>query len=312
MRRRWKLEPDLYRRITLAAAILLGVIIVTGGAVRLTGSGLGCSDWPTCEPGRLTPRHATDLHAMVEFVNRLFTGLVSIAVVVCVLGSLLRVPRRRDLLWLSVGLVVGVIAQAVLGGLTVLFELRPELVTAHFVVSLVLLANALVLHRRAGQPGGPGAPLVVPSLRTMGRALLVAASVVVATGTVVTSTGPHGGDAKAKRFTFYLPDVARVHGISVMIFLGLVLATLWLTRRTRAPLGVQQRLGVLLVVVVVQGAIGYVQYFNGIPELLVGFHIAGATAVWAAVVTFYLGLFARAAPATAGAETPRRPALAPV
>jgi cytochrome c oxidase assembly protein subunit 15 len=304
MRSRFALTPETYRRITIAAAILLAIIIVTGGAVRLSGSGLGCSDWPTCEPGQLTPRHSSDVNAMVEFLNRVFTGLVSVAVIVCVLGSLVRTPRRRDLVWLSVGLVIGVFAQAVLGGLTVLFELRPELVTAHFLVSLALLANALVLVRRAGQPDAPARPVLLPSVRWVGPALLVAVSLVVVTGTVVTSTGPHGGDAKAKRFEFFLPDVARVHGISVVVFLLLVLITLWLIRQTHAPVVVQRRLGFVLAAAVVQGAIGYIQYFNGIPELLVGFHIAGATAVWSAVVCFYLSLFSRVAPITGAVEMP--------
>ena len=147
-----RLSPSAYQRITLVATILLAIIIVTGGAVRLTGSGLGCPEWPSCEPGSLTPHEASDVNAMVEFVNRMFTGLVSIAVIVAVLGSFLREPRRRDLVWLSLGLVAGVFAQAVLGGLTVLFELQPPFVMAHFLVSLVLLANALVLYRRAGSP----------------------------------------------------------------------------------------------------------------------------------------------------------------
>jgi cytochrome c oxidase assembly protein subunit 15 len=195
--------------------------------------------------------------------------------------------------WLSLGLVFGVFAQAVLGGLTVLFELRPELVMAHFLVSLVLLTNAIVLYRRAGQSDAPARLVVARSVQLLGRALLVAAGVVVFTGTVVTSTGPHGGDEKAQRFGFSLPEVARIHGTSVVVFLVLVLATFWMLRRTRAPRSTQEQLGVLLIVVVAQAAIGYIQYFNGIPELLVGFHIAGATAVWAAVVAFYLSLFTR-------------------
>jgi heme a synthase len=311
--RRITLTPSAYRRITLVAAVMLAVIVVTGGAVRLSGSGLGCPDWPNCSPGRLTPRHASDINAMVEFVNRVFTGLVSIVVVVCVLGSLLRVPRRRDLVWLSVGLVAGVFAQAVLGGLTVLFELQPQFVMAHFLLSLVLLTNAIVLYRRAGQADAPAQPTVALSVRTMGRALLVAATVVVITGTVVTSTGPHGGDRKAKRFGFSLPEVARVHGTSVVVFLTLVLVTFWLLRRTRAPRAVQQQLLVLLVVLVAQAAIGYIQYFNGIPELLVGFHIAGATAVWAAVVALYLSMFAGPGLVETGEpDRPHVPALARV
>ena len=147
-----RLSPTAYRRITFVAAVLLAVIIVTGGAVRLTGSGLGCPAWPNCDAGHLTPRSASDVNAMVEFLNRVFTGSVSIAVGIAVIGALLRIPRRRDLIWLSLGLVAGFFAQAVLGGLTVLFQLQPQFVMAHFLLSLALLANAIVLHHRAGQP----------------------------------------------------------------------------------------------------------------------------------------------------------------
>jgi heme a synthase len=305
-----RLSPSAYQRITLAAAILLAIIIVTGGAVRLTGSGLGCPEWPSCEPGSLTPHEASDVNAMVEFVNRMFTGLVSIAVIVAVLGSFLREPRRRDLIWLSLGLVAGVFAQAVLGGLTVLFELQPPFVMAHFLVSLVLLANALVLYRRAGEQEGPATLVTVGAARTMGRLLLVVAGLVVVTGTVVTATGPHGGDEDARRFDFDIRVVARIHGSSVVLFVALVLLTFWLLRRTRAPRDVQQRLGVLLLVTVAQAGIGYAQYLSGIPALLVGFHLAGATTVWAAVIWFYLGLFRRDVPVPGAAEAPRRPALA--
>ena len=306
-----RLSPAAYRRITFVAAVLLAVIIVTGGAVRLTGSGLGCPDWPNCEPGSLTPHQASDVNAMVEFVNRMFTGLVSITVIVAVLGSFLRVPRRRDLIWLSVGLVAGVFAQAVLGGLTVLFELQPPFVMAHFLVSLALLANALVLHRRAADPDAPARLVATPVVRTLGRLLLVVATVVVITGTVVTATGPHGGDEDVKRFDLDIRVVARVHGTSVIVFLVLILVTLWMLRRTRAPHDVQLRLGVLLAVCVVQAGIGYAQYLTGIPALLVGFHLAGATAVWAAVIWFYLGLFRRDASMEApDGASGRAPALA--
>ncbi|MGH9031302.1 MAG: COX15/CtaA family protein, partial [Acidimicrobiia bacterium] len=292
-----RLSPPAYRWITFGAALLLAVIIVTGGAVRLTDSGLGCPQWPNCAEGSLAPREASDANAMIEFVNRVFTGLVSVAVVVAVLGSLLRNPRRRDLVWLSLGLVIGVAAQAVLGGLTVLFHLAPQFVMAHFLLSLVLLTNALVLHRRAGRPDEPVRPIVPSVVVGFGRVLLLAASVVVVTGTVLTGSGPHSGgapDDEVERFNLSIPDVARVHGTSVIGFLVLVLATLALLRRVRAPLNVQQRLGVLLLVVVAQAGVGYAQYLNDIPPLLVGIHLAGATAVWAAVVAFYLGLSAPA------------------
>ncbi len=306
-----RLRPVAYQRIALVAVVLLAIIIVTGGAVRLSGSGLGCSDWPNCEPGRLTPRGVSDVHAMVEFLNRTFTGLVSVAVIVCVLGSLLRMPRRRDLIWLSLGLVAGVFAQAVLGGLTVLFELQPPFVMAHFLLSLVLLTNALVLYQRASEPPGVGRLGVDRRVRNLDWLLLALAAVVVTTGTVVTATGPHGGDRKAKRFAFDLPVVARIHGTSVLVFLGVVLVTFWLLRRTRAPRSVQQRLGLLLVVLVAQAVIGYVQYLNNIPEILVGFHIAGATLVWAAVVWFSLGVTVRDGPAEQQTAEGQQPVLSP-
>ena len=283
--RDFRLTPDAYRRVTLIATVLLGIIIVTGGAVRLTDSGLGCPDWPTCHPGRLTPHSAADGHAMVEFVNRMFTGLVGLGVIVCVLGSMRRTPRRSDLVWLSWGLVAGVLGQGVLGGLTVVFELQPELVMAHFLASVVLLTVAVVLHRRAGESEGPARPVVDPTVRTLGKVLLGVAAIVLVTGTVVTATGPHGGDEDARRFDFHLPDVARIHGASVIAFLVVVAVTFWLLRRTGAPVAVHQRLGALLVVILIQAAIGYIQYFNDIPELLVGFHIAGATAMVSTLLT---------------------------
>jgi cytochrome c oxidase assembly protein subunit 15 len=298
------LSPEAYRRVTLVAAILLAIIIVTGGAVRLTDSGLGCPSWPNCEAGSLTPHSASDYNAMVEFVNRVFTGLVSIAVIVAVLGSLVRTPRRRDLVWLSAGLVAGVFAQAVLGGLTVLFDLKPGFVMAHFLVSIVLLTNAILLYQRAGEPDAATLrrTLVTPRVVALSRTLLVVAALVLVTGTVVTGAGPHSGGGSrddVTRFDLRISDVARVHGTTVMVFLGLVLVTVWAVHRDRAPKSVQARLVVLLLVLVAQAGVGYAQYFNDIPPLLVGIHIAGATAVWAATVVFALGCFERVVPAGA-------------
>jgi heme a synthase len=306
------LSPRAYQRVTLVAAILLAIIIVTGGAVRLTDSGLGCPSWPNCSAGRLTPHTASDYNAMVEFVNRMFTALVSIAVIVAVLGSLVRTPRRRDLVWLSIGLVVGVFAQAVLGGLTVLFDLKPGFVMVHFLVSIVLLSNAIVLYRRAGQPDDAieSHPIVTSRIIAMSRSLLVVAALVLVTGTVVTGAGPHsgGGDEDhVTRFDLRIPEVARVHGTTVMVFLGLVLITLWLVRKDRAPASVQTRLTVLLVVLVAQAGVGYAQYFNDIPALLVGIHIAGATAVWSATLVFALGCFERTVRTLAGAQPDDQP-----
>jgi cytochrome c oxidase assembly protein subunit 15 len=160
-----RLSPRAYQRITIVALVALVFIIVTGAAVRLTGSGLGCSDWPTCEENSLVA--PLEYHAMIEFVNRLITGLVSAAVIVAVLGSLIRQPRRRDLTWWALGLVAGVIGQIVLGGLTVLFELRPPFVIAHFVLSMVLVWNAVVLHQRGRYASVASLPVVAPRVRTL-------------------------------------------------------------------------------------------------------------------------------------------------
>jgi cytochrome c oxidase assembly protein subunit 15 len=286
-----RLSPRTYARLTAAVTWAVGVIIVTGGAVRLTGSGLGCPDWPTCTQDRLVAEW--DYHQMVEFVNRTVTGAVSIAVILAVLGAWLRVPRRRDLLWLAGGLVAGVVGQIVLGGITVLFDLAPPLVMGHFLLSLVLLATAIVLHHRAGRPDTRPVRAVAEEVVSLGRLLLVAVTVVVITGTVVTGSGPHGGDTRAQRLPFLPTDAARVHGISVMLFLGAVLATLAMLRRSGGSAEAIRRAGVLLAVLAAQAAVGYTQYFTGVPPLLVGIHIAGAAAVWTATIRFYLALFVR-------------------
>jgi cytochrome c oxidase assembly protein subunit 15 len=300
---RRRLSPTAYRRITGLALVALTVIVVTGGAVRLSGSGLGCSDWPTCEQNRLVA--PAELHAMIEFVNRMFTGLVSVAVMAAVLGSLWRAPRRRDLTWLSLGLVAGVIGQILLGALVVLSDLSPWLVGQHFVLSMVLVANAVVLYHRAGQPDGASHPVVDGRTTKLGRLLLVLTAVVIFAGTVVTGSGPHGGDERVERLPFSVHDVTRIHGALVAVLLGTVLTTGWYLRRSAAPASVIARLEWVLGVLFVQGAIGYVQYFTGVPAVLVGLHIAGATLLWIAVWQFNLGLRApdeEAAPVSAPAD----------
>jgi cytochrome c oxidase assembly protein subunit 15 len=298
--RRPTVSPSAYRRVTGLALAALVFIVITGGAVRLTDSGLGCPDWPTCADERVVA--PWEYHAMVEFVNRTITGLVSVAVMLAVLGSLYRVPRRSDLVRLSVGLVAGVIGQIVLGGLTVLFHLKPQFVMAHFLLSMVLVANAVVLHHRAGRPPGPTRPVVDRELNILGWAVVAAAALVLFLGTVVTATGPHGGDPDVERLPFFLPDVARLHGIGVALFLVVTLAAVLGAARARAPAAVLRRGEVLLAVLVAQAAVGYVQYFTGVPALLVGIHIAGATAVWVATLRFFLSLSTPVADGDEGAE----------
>jgi cytochrome c oxidase assembly protein subunit 15 len=295
------LTPRAYQRVTLFALVALAVIIVTGAAVRLTGSGLGCSDWPTCENDKLVA--PLEYHAMVEFVNRLFTGLVSVAVILAVLGSLVRVPRRRDLTWWSLGLVAGVVAQIVLGGVVVLLHLSPVSVIGHFLVSIALVWNAVVLHERAGHSDEPGTLVTSPRLRDLGRVLVALAGIALFTGTLVTATGPHGGDERAERLMLFdISEIARVHGSTVIAFLCIALATLWMAHRTGSSLQTERRAWFLVGAILVQAAIGYTQYFNGVPPWLVGLHVAGAVVVWIATLRLYLSFFAYPAEGTAGAD----------
>jgi len=280
--RRPSITPKLYRRFTLGALLSLAAIVVSGAAVRLTGSGLGCPDWPNCDDGRLVAPF--EKQAMIEFTNRTITGLVSAAVILAVLGSLWRVPRRADLVWLSWGLVVGVAAQIVLGGITVLVDLSPPIVMAHFLLSMVLIADAVVLHLRAAEPDRPRRLVVDRDVTVASWVLLGAAAIVLFTGTLVTAAGPHGGDEDVRRLDLFIPDVARVHGGSVILFLILTLGTLWLMHRAGAPARVQRVGQWLVLAICVQGAIGYTQYFTGVPVLLVGIHVAGAVCVWIATV----------------------------
>ncbi len=291
-RLRQPLSPARYHRITAVALVLLVLIVVTGAGVRLTGSGLGCTDWPNCTDKHFVAELET--HQLVEFVNRLITGLVSVAVILAVLGSLRRAPRRRDLTWLSLGLVAGVIAQILLGAVVVLSDLNPWLVQGHFVVSMLLVLDAVVLCQRAGLPDDVELrPAVTPALLRWGRALVGLAAVVILTGTLVTGSGPHSGhnatDITAiRRLPIHPDDAARIHGLAMMAFLA---ATIWVLvqlRRHSAAEALQRAATGLLTVLVLQGAIGYTQYFTGVPPLLVGLHVLGASLVWVAVLRLAL------------------------
>lgn len=286
-----RLSPRAYQRITLVALLTQVFISVTGAAVRLTGSGLGCSDWPTCEENQIVA--PLEYHAMIEFLNRTVTGLVSIAVILAVLGSLLRSPRRRDLTWLSLGLVAGVVGQVILGGFTVLYELKPPFVIAHFMLSIVLIWNAFVLYERSKYAQSPALAVVPLNVRVLGRILVLVSAFTLFTGTIVTGTGPHGGDETVERLRFNVTTVVRIHSITVWVFLVLVLVTLFLLHRTGAPNAVTRRSKYLIAVIIAQGTLGYVQYFNGIPASLVILHVFGSLVVWIAVLSFDLALTAR-------------------
>jgi cytochrome c oxidase assembly protein subunit 15 len=310
MAKRRTLTQERYRRVTLLSLWLLSFIVVSGASVRLSGSGLGCSDWPTCERDQLVAE-VSDVHAMVEFVNRLITGLVSAVVIAAVLGSMMLADRRRDLTMWSWGLVAGVIAQIIVGALVVWEHLPPSLVITHFLLSMVLVWNALVLHHRAAMPAASPPVRHLPAELAKARLLSALATAVLVTGTIVTGSGPHSGseteetrdaltaqgvdvsgldasELEVDRLPFDVPDVARIHAVVVLAFLA---ATLWLlyhlwrSRQTPDLFRVGQR---LVYLILIQAAIGYIQYFSDVPPLLVGFHIAGATAVWVATIDLHL------------------------
>jgi cytochrome c oxidase assembly protein subunit 15 len=288
--------PRLYARLTVGALVALAAIVVTGGAVRVTGSGLGCPDWPQCARGQLVA--PLSFHPMIEFGNRMVTGLVSIAVIAAVLGSLVRRPRRRELTFLSLGLVAGVIAQILLGAVVVYSHLWPPFVMGHFAVSMALVATAVVLVARAKAPDGPveKRPVVGPSCLALGRLLLIAVACAMALGTVVTGSGPHAGsngDQLVERLPFGLRDAARVHGTAVLLVIALAVVLARRLRSEGAAEVAQRRSIVLLAVLVAQAGVGYVQYFTGVPALLVAVHIAGATAVWIATLRLVLSMRTR-------------------
>lgn len=296
-----KVTPERYRLIAIGALIALSAIIVTGAAVRLTGSGLGCDDWPNCNSTSLID--VSSRHAAIEQVNRLFTGVVGVAVIAAVLASRWRDPRRSDLTLLSAWLVVGVLANAVLGGISVKVDLHPMVVQAHMLLSMMLIAVASVLVRRAGEPDGvPLRRVVTRTTERLTWLLFVATSVAIVTGTVVTGAGPHAGDETAERLDIAIPTAARVHGITVIAAILIALAIAWRIRMLagdRAALAtpLSRWLGVALA----QAALGYVQYLSDVPELLVGIHVLGATLVM--IVTTFLALDTRR-PIAAGSVAP--------
>ena len=280
------LNPRQYHLLTQIALWLLALIVVSGAAVRLSGSGLGCTDWPNCEPGQLVPE--ANFHAWVEFGNRLITGLVSIAVVLAVLGSLRRVPKFKRLTRWSLGLVAGVAAQIALGAVTVLSHLSPPIVMGHFLLSMVLVWNSVVLEDIAQPSNDTSAPsLVSRNLRYQALAVGAAAATVIVTGTIVTASGPHGGDENVARLGFSFPDVARIHGSAVVLLVLLTLSLSIKTRRLEQCL-FKRRVSIALAVTLGQAGIGYTQYFTKLPVLLVGCHIAGATLLWIATIRLVL------------------------
>jgi len=268
------------RRFLYGALLTLQAgLVLTGGAVRITGSGLGCPTWPECTPGSYTPvPHQAEgqLHAWIEFGNRLLTFAlvaVSLAVLIHVLYK-----RRSDLRSLAIGQLLGILGQGVLGGITVLTDLHPLPVAGHLLLSVILIAGAASLYSRREYLARPRTDLDKLTKR-ISLLHIGLTFVVIILGTIVTGSGPHAGDEKAQRFGFDIRMVAWLHADAVIALLGLTAAFYILVRSDKE---LARRITIFTVIALAQGAIGYIQYFTGIPEILVAAHLLGATLVWIA------------------------------
>jgi len=250
-------------------------IVVTGGAVRLTGSGLGCPTWPRCTGGQLVPNDKLGIHGAIEFTNRTLTFVVGVTL----LATLLVAWRQRRHVGLAALALLGVPAQAVLGGIVVLTDLNPWLVALHFLLSAAIIAITFLLWWRLAEPATAAVPRPA-QLLTWG--LAAAAALVLAAGTVVTGAGPHAGDltdGKVRRIDLPIAGLAQLHADLVMVLVGLTVGVLALAAALRAT-SLRRVAALLLIVELAQGAVGYTQYFLHVPPLLVGCHMLGACLVW--------------------------------
>jgi heme a synthase len=270
--------PTTVSRVALANVVANGVIVITGGAVRLTGSGLGCPTWPRCTDESFVATPELAGHGAIEFGNRLLTFIltaVAIATVVVVFRSV-----RRDLRTLAVLGFLGIPAQALLGGVTVLTGLNPWTVAAHFLVSMALVAIATVLWLRSREPG-VGRPLLRRPFVLLVNGIAAVTAVVLAIGTVVTGSGPHSGDPEAGRTGLDPELVSQVHADVVFLLLGLTVALLVALYATDSPDRIRRAARDLLIVLLAQGLVGYVQYFTDLPVVLVLIHMLGAVLITA-------------------------------
>ncbi|KNE83630.1 MULTISPECIES: COX15/CtaA family protein [Streptomyces] len=303
---RWTPSPRTVRLAALAALLMSIVIIVTGGAVRLTGSGLGCDTWPKCSGDSLIATREMGLHGAIEFGNRMLTYVLTAAVGWTIIAARSAKPRRRSLTRLGWLQFFVVLANAVLGGITVLLELNPYIVAGHFLAATALLTVTAVTWERTGEGDGAPRPLAGPRVRALAWALAAVTAVLVVAGTVVTGAGPHAGDSsEVPRMGVDWETVTRVHALLAWAVV-LLTAALWVVlRAVDAPAAPRRRIALLMAVLLAQGAIGYVQYLTDLPEVLVGLHMLGSCLVWVGVIRVLLSL--RERPAVA-AEPPVPPA----
>jgi cytochrome c oxidase assembly protein subunit 15 len=281
---RVRVSAATVRRLALTTVALNIVLVITGGAVRLTGSGLGCPTWPKCTDASYHNTSAYGIHGYIEFSNRMLTFVLVAAVVLTFLAALVTNPRRRSLIWLSVLSGATIPAQAVIGGMTVLTDLNPYVVAGHFLFTVLIIAIAYWLWKRCREGDEPAQTLVRPPLRALTMLLTALAVAVLTIGTVVTGSGPHAGDEHARRTGLDPGMVAQLHADSVMLLIGASVAAWFAFRATRAPAAVQRAAVTLIAIELAQGVIGFVQYFTHLPIVLVGLHMAGAAAVWLAAL----------------------------
>jgi len=272
-------------RISLATIILN---VATGAGVRLSDSGLGCPDWPTCSHSRLTP--PASIHPVIEFGNRMVVFALVVTCALTYVASFTRRPARRDLRWLSGGLILGILGESVLGAVVVYTDLNAYVVMTHFMVGIALLTVSVVLCLRANHAGGRGSLAVTRRALLLTRAYLALLVLAIAAGTATTGAGPHAGGKGAKRVAIGLSDMSRIHAEAVWVTAIVLLVVLWTLWRSGAPEHIQRSGRILLAAMAAQGVIGYTQYFTHLPAVLVGFHVVGSTLVWSTALWFHHGL----------------------
>ncbi|MFC9245293.1 heme A synthase [Streptomyces sp. NPDC057136] len=307
--KRWTPSNEVVRRAALSAVVMTVFVIITGGAVRLTGSGLGCDTWPKCTDDSLFATPEQGLHGAIEFGNRMLTYVLSAAVGWAIVAVRSAKPRRRTLTrlaWSQFWLVMG---NAVLGGITVWAGLNPWTVAGHFLLANGLLAVAVITWVRIGEGDGAPRPRAPRPVRGLSWAIVVTTVVLIALGTTVTGSGKHAGDSSdVPRMPWDWTAAAHVHAISAWVVCALAIA-MWLALRVvDAPVDTRARARDLLIVLLAQGAIGYVQYFSDVPEVLVSVHMLGSSLMWIAVLRLFLSMRERPQ-VTAGIPARETPAV---
>ncbi|GAB7107595.1 COX15/CtaA family protein [Streptomyces phaeofaciens JCM 4814] len=295
---RWTPEPRTVERAALSALVMSVLIVVTGGAVRLTGSGLGCPTWPKCTTDSLTATSEMGLHGAIEFGNRMLTYVLCAAVGWAIIAARSTAPHRRGLTRLGWAQFWIVMSNAVLGGIVVLVGLNPYTVAAHFVATSALIAVATVMWQRTREGDGEPRPLVGGAVRQLVWFLVAASVLLILVGTVVTGAGPHAGDSsEVARMPLDWETVSKVHAVLAWIVVSLTFALWFVLKAVDSPKGPLDRTRDLFLVLLAQGVIGYVQYFTNLPEVLVGLHMFGSALVWIAVLRVLLALRERPGPA---------------